>query len=112
MAEQANRALDSAGHIPRSDIEEHHPGPWEYIKIAAILTVLTSIEVAVYYIDALHDYLVWILLPLSALKFFLVVSWYMHLRFDNRLFTYFFVFGLGVAATVIFSFLVLFDRLF
>src|SRR6188474_3457321 len=112
MAEQVNRAMDSAGHIPRSDVEEHHPSAREYVKIAAVLTVLTSIEVAVYYIDQLHDFLAYILLTLSAIKFFLVVGWYMHLRFDNRLFTYFFVFGLGVAATVITSFLILFDRLY
>ena len=111
MADEVNRALDAAGHVPHSDVEHAHPGAREYVQIAAILTVITSVEVAVYYVDALHDYLVYILICLSALKFFMVVAWYMHLRFDNRLFTYFFAFGLGVAATVIMSFLVLFDRL-
>jgi cytochrome c oxidase subunit 4 len=111
MADQVNRALETAGHIPHSEIEEHHPGPREYVQIAAILTVITSIEVAVYYVDALRDFLAYILITLSAVKFFLVVAWYMHLRFDNRLYSYFFVFGLGVAATVIISFLILFDHL-
>jgi cytochrome c oxidase subunit 4 len=110
MADEVNRALEQAGHIPRSDTEEHHPGAREYVQIAAILTVITSIEVAIYYVEALEDVLVYLLLGLSALKFFMVVAWYMHLRFDNRLFSYFFVFGLGVAATVIISFLILFDR--
>lgn len=30
----------------------HHPGPREYVKVAIILSVVTAIEVAVYYVSA------------------------------------------------------------
>lgn len=93
--------------------EEHaHPDPRQYIKIAVILAILTALEIAVFYIDQVEAFEAYILLPLSALKFILVVGYYMHLKFDNKLFTYTFVFGLSVGAGVILSFMALFDRLF
>src|SRR5947207_12673591 len=112
MAHDINRALEQAGHIPHADVEEHHPSAREYVKIAVILTAITSVEVAVYYIHALHTFIGYILITLSAIKFALVILWYMHLKFDNRLFRRFFLFGLAVAAGVIMSFLVLFDRIY
>ena len=80
--------------------EGAHPGPAEYIKIGLTLAVITAVEVAVYYVDALSDVLIPILIVLSALKFSLVVLWFMHLKFDNRLFSTFFVGGLMLAATL------------
>ena len=80
--------------------ERAHPGPAEYVKIGLTLAVITAVEVAVYYIDALSDVLIPILIVLSALKFSLVVLWFMHLKFDNRLFSTFFVGGLMLAATL------------
>ena len=80
--------------------EGAHPGPAEYVKIGLTLAVITAVEVAVYYIDALSDVLIPILIVLSALKFSLVVLWFMHLKFDNRLFSTLFVGGLMLAATL------------
>ena len=77
-----------------------HPGPAEYVKIGLTLAVVTAVEVAVYYIDALSDVLVPILVVLSALKFSLVVMWFMHLKFDNRMFSTFFVGGLMLVAAL------------
>jgi cytochrome c oxidase subunit 4 len=90
-------AEHAAGAVHR---ERAHPGPAEYIKIGLILAVITAVEVAVYYIDALEDVLIPILIVLSALKFSMVVMWFMHLRFDNRLFSTFFVGGLMLVATL------------
>ncbi len=80
--------------------EGAHPGPAEYIRIGLTLAVITAVEVAVYYIDALSDVLVPILIVLSALKFSLVVMWFMHLKFDSRLFSTFFVGGLMLVAAL------------
>jgi cytochrome c oxidase subunit 4 len=91
--------------------EARHPDAAEYIKIAVILTVLTSIEVAIWYIDALRPVLVYMLLALSAVKFTLVVGWYMHLKFDPPLFRRGFIFCLVVGLSEVLSFLVLFYRL-
>ena len=80
--------------------EGAHPGPAEYVKIGLTLAVITAVEVAVYYIDALSDVLIPTLIVLSALKFSLVVLWFMHLKFDNRLFTSMFLLGLLLAFVV------------
>ncbi|HEX8906290.1 MAG TPA: cytochrome C oxidase subunit IV family protein, partial [Longimicrobiaceae bacterium] len=49
-----------------------------------------------------------IILVLSAAKFFSVVSYYMHLKFDNKLFTGIFVFPAVLATLVIGGMLLLF----
>ncbi len=77
-----------------------HPGPAEYIQIGAILAMLTAIEVAVYYIDIQQGLFISILLALSASKFAFVVLWFMHLRFDSKLFTTLFVGGFALATSV------------
>ena len=81
--------------------EHAHPGAKEYLAIATILTVLTAIEVAVFYIPAMHPMLVPTLLTLSAVKFALVAMFYMHLKQDHQLFTGVFVFPLLITAIVI-----------
>ncbi len=90
------------GPIEREAPAEHvregtHPGPLEYIKIGLILAAITAVEVGIYYIEAIEDALVPILIVLSALKFSLVVLWFMHLRFDSRLFSWLLVGGLVLA---------------
>ncbi len=65
--------------------------------IGAVLTILTAVEVAVFYIPALHPVLVPTLLTLSAAKFLLVVLFFMHLRFDSRVFSSVFLAGMALA---------------
>ena len=77
-----------------------HPSELEYIKIAAILAMITGAEVAIYYVKALKIVLVPLLLVFSLIKFTMVVMWFMHLRFDSRLFRRLFVTGLGLAMFV------------
>ncbi|MEK7247352.1 MAG: cytochrome C oxidase subunit IV family protein [Chloroflexota bacterium] len=79
---------------------EHHPAALEYLQIGAILTVITAVEVGIYYIDMSHTLLVGMLIILSLVKFTMVVAWFMHLKFDSRLFTIAFVTGLATALTV------------
>lgn len=90
---------------------ENHPGAAEYIKIAMILTGITAVEVAVYYVEALRPVIIPVLLVLSAVKFVMVVGFYMHLKFDHRIFTSMFVFGLICAGFVISAFIILFHYL-
>jgi len=77
-----------------------HPSPKEYIRIAVILAVITAAEVAVYYLEGVQEFLVPILLLFSALKFTLVVLWFMHLKFDSRTYARFFLMGLAGAITL------------
>jgi cytochrome c oxidase subunit 4 len=77
-----------------------HPLPSEYVVIGIVLAVITAIEVALFYVDANHSFLVVILIALSALKFGLVIGFFMHLKFDNKLFSVFFLGGLALAFSV------------
>lgn len=81
--------------------EEHaHPGPKEYVRIGVILAVITAIEVGIYYVSSLRPLIVPLLLGLSFLKFSLVVLWFMHLKFDSRLFRRVFIAGILLAVAV------------
>jgi cytochrome c oxidase subunit 4 len=94
--------------IDRAPASEHaHPSNFFYVAIAIVLAIITSVEVAVYYVESLRPLLVPILLILSALKFALVAAFFMHLKFDSKLFAYFFGGGLTLAAAVVISILVL-----
>ena len=77
-----------------------HPGAKAYVGIAVVLTVITAIEVAVFYVPAMKPMLVPTLLVLSALKFALVAMFYMHLKFDHRLFSSMFVLGFILAVSI------------
>jgi cytochrome c oxidase subunit IV len=88
----------------------NHPGAKEYIGIAVVLTVITAIEVAVFYIPSMKPMMVPILLVLSALKFALVAMFYMHLKFDHRIFSWLFVTPMIIAAFVIIALLRLFGH--
>jgi cytochrome c oxidase subunit IV len=79
---------------------EHHPQPRQYVMIAVVLTVVTALEVGIYYMDALRDLLVPFLIAFAFIKFFLVVTWFMHLKFDSHLFRRLFVTGLVLALAV------------
>lgn len=110
MAQLAHDAdLHAAAH--HDDHEHAHPGELTYIKVAAFLALITILEVAIYYIEWMHDTgaLVPTLLVLSAIKFFMVVSFFMHLKFDHRLLSFWFVAGLFLGAAVILAFMALFD---
>ncbi len=80
-----------SGHV-------HKPNSF-YIKVAAALAIVTGVEVALYYLDLGKLYLP-ILLILMVIKFGTVVSLFMHLRFDNRIFSWLFYSGLFLAIFV------------
>ena len=86
-----------------------HPSPLTYFKIAMILVVITAVEVGIFYVEALGRGIIPILTVLSIGKFALVGMFYMHLKYDARLFVSFFVGGLVLAVSVVFALLVLSD---
>jgi cytochrome c oxidase subunit 4 len=88
--------------------EQAHATTATYLRIAAILVMITLIEVGVFYVPAFHGVLVPVLLVLSALKFALVVMFYMHLKFDNRFFAFLFGGPLLLALVVVVSLLLIF----
>ncbi len=92
-------------------VEEHHPGWQDYVRIGVVLAIITAIEVAIVYIEALAGVLLPILLALSALKFGLVVAYFMHLKFDNKFFAWVFGAGLVTAAGIMLALLAMFGVL-
>lgn len=72
------------GHAEHGAEEHAHPGERQYINIAIFLAIITAIEVAIYYVEALEPILVPALIILSAIKFVVVVGYFMHLKFDDR----------------------------
>ena len=84
--------------------EHHdHPSPAQYWKIAALLALLTAIEVAMFYIDnalGLGLFNVAILVTLSAVKFVVVVGFYMHVRYEKPIIARFFTAGFVLACSL------------
>jgi cytochrome c oxidase subunit 4 len=79
-----------------------HPTPRQYVFIAVVLVIITGFEVGAYYLknQVNSNLLIVVLATMAAVKFFLVVSWYMHLRTDLKIFRRAFVGGLLLAAAV------------
>ncbi len=77
-----------------------HPSPKEYVRIALVLAVITILEVSTYYLEPPRTLLIVVLLLFTVIKFSLVVLWFMHLRFDSRTYSRFFVMGLAGAITL------------
>ena len=93
-----------------------HPSIGAYLKVAAILSVITALEFAVIYIRRLTPILIPLLLTMSAGKFALVVMFFMHLRYDRRSLTFLFVaplalaVGLAIALTTLHGDFLVFKR--
>ncbi len=76
-----------------SDVEDteadasqgHHPTPREYVNIAIMLAILTALEVSTYFVD-FGRIAIPLLIILMTIKFIMVASFFMHLKFDSKLF--------------------------
>lgn len=88
-----------------------HPTAGTYVRVAALLVILTVIEVGVFYVPAFQAVLVPVLLLLSAIKFSLVAMFYMHLRSDSRYFSFLFGGPLLIATGMVLGLLFLFGVL-
>lgn len=82
---------------PEAHSVHEHPSQTAYVKIAAILGVITAIEVAIYYIPLFAAILVPTLIVLSTIKFVSVVAYFMHLKFDSRMLTFTFTAAMVVS---------------
>ena len=99
MSQQESQAIVHTGH----------PTPGTYFKVALILSAITAIEVGVFYITALGKGIIPVLAVLSIAKFALVAMFYMHLRYEHKLFTTLFFAGLALAVAVVFALIALFQ---
>lgn len=90
-----------------------HPSGATYLKVATILTIITVVEVWAYYIPALVASPLFnpALIVLSTAKFAIVVLFYMHLKYDHKLFKMLFTGPLIIAGATIVALLFLFRQL-
>ena len=80
-----------------------HPTPKKYVQIPIVLGILTAIEIALYYTeDIVGVFTDPILIILAVGKFIIVVGWFMHLRFENKMVNRFFTGGM-ILALVLFA---------
>lgn len=84
-----------------TDHQEHAMTDSGYIKIALILAAITALEVSTYYVD-FGPLFMPALMVMMVVKFVMVVSYFMHLKFENRIFSFLFYTGLGLALFVYF----------
>jgi len=120
MADHAHSHSSSSEHsdVPRdahgdAHPEHHHPDWRTYRWVALILTLITVGEVWIYYIPAFVASRLFVptLLILSAIKFVIVVMFYMHLKYDAKLFRALFTGPLIIAAITLISLLFLFGHI-
>ena len=99
MAAREEVEIPEDATLPPEDV--HHPGPRQYVVVAVVLAVLTAIEVALYYWTFIpQPVVVTSLMILMILKFAIVALWFMHLRFDSRIFRRLFITGIILALSV------------
>jgi len=95
------------------DHEAHddHPTPRKYVHIALLLAVITAAEVATYPLEDSLDngVLIASLMIMMVVKFGIVAAYFMHLKFDTKMFSTLLVFGLVLAAAVYFATLSAFE---
>ena len=81
-----------------------HPSDLQYVWVALFLALVTGAEVAMSYIDMATAIYIPVLMVMMIVKFSVVVLWFMHLRFDSRLFRRLFLAGIVLAVAVYLDF--------
>jgi cytochrome c oxidase subunit 4 len=87
---------EHGGH--EADAHEEHSDAY-YVKVALVLAFITALETSTYWIDFGVLFMP-MLLGMMVIKFVMVVSIFMHLKFENKLFSYIFYSGLILAILV------------
>ena len=95
---------------PRQDHEvqvEHgaHPTEAKYVKVALVLAAITAVEVGLYYTEFSQAATNAALMVLAGIKFVMVIAYFMHLKFDNKLLRRLFITGFVLAASVYVAYL-------
>ncbi len=102
-------STDTVDQHDHADSDDAHHGDGHahglddkgYIRIFLFLVVVTGAEVALSYaVKPLGILFVPLLLTLMFIKFFTVASFFMHLRFDSKIFSFAFYAGLLLAFAV------------
>ncbi|MGQ0764794.1 MAG: cytochrome C oxidase subunit IV family protein [Gemmatimonadota bacterium] len=94
------------------DHAHEHPTWKTYKWVAFWLTLITIVEVWIYYTPFQDSPLfVPALLVMSAVKFAIVVMFYMHLKYDHKLFRALFTGPLAIAVATLLALILLFGKI-
>ena len=108
MSSESTHAMQ---HHGETESHEGHGSVALYVWVGVILAIVTGVEVAIFYIEALAGVKAPLMVILSAAKVLLVVMFFMHLKMDHRSLTWIFVTG-GVIATFMIGALILLYHVF
>ena len=77
----------------REEVRRYH----HFITLALWLAAITGVEIVLIFLPVPMALILAVLCLLSAVKFFAVIMWFMHLIYDHHLLFWLFVTGLGLA---------------
>src|SRR5215213_6956329 len=108
MAHDHHPQPGEADHHAMGEVHEH-PTWKQYKWVALILTLITVVEVWIYYIPSFVASPIFVpaLLIMSAVKFGIVVLYYMHLKYDHKIFKALFTGPLIIAISTLIALLFL-----
>ena len=94
--------------------EGHHPTFKQYVLVAIILFAITIVEFVLIWpragiVESLGYSKLPLLAILSAIKFAIVIAFYMHLKFDHNIFSRMLILGIILATGTFLALLVLFN---
>lgn len=97
--------LDDDSPVHPGEHHTHGPSTSTYFTIFWVLVAITALEVSTYFWsswfgDTSHYPAIVLLVVMMVVKFVLIASFFMHLRFDTKLLSRIFYFGLIVAMMV------------
>src|SRR4051812_38320699 len=110
MAHEPHSAVAEADLHAMGEVHEH-PSWKQYKWVALILTLITVVEVWIYYTPLKQSAIfVPLLLIMSAVKFAIVVLFYMHLKYDHKIFKALFTGPLIIAMSTLIALLLVFGK--
>jgi cytochrome c oxidase subunit IV len=86
------------------EIRRYH----HFITLALWLAAITGVEIVLIFLPVSLSIILAVLCILSAIKFFAVILWFMHLIYDHRLLFWIFITGMGLTFATFTALLALF----
>lgn len=81
-------------------VAHSHPTAKTFVGVGAVLFAITGVEFGIVYLEGFGSIVVAVLFVLSAVKFFLVARYFMHLKWDGKLLGWAFAVGLLLATLI------------